>query len=266
MSFVGSEFIFNGTSSLEFGLYLYTQIGNASQETAQFAASPKFQEDKPLRRYRSLCYGAAFEDNLKFKLVFGANPALADSRRPYDRSDLEKIASWLTGHTEYQWLYIVQDDMESVRYHCYISGLQSVEVGSHQWGFQCDVVCDSPFGYLTPKTYSYTLNGTRTVMLRNRSSMNGYYSPALRFSGAGDFSISNQTDSGRTMRFSGIPASAGTITVDSENQIIQAESGLNLYPYFNFKFLRLVRGDNTLVLSGSGKLDIMCEFPINIGG
>ena len=50
MSFTGTEFIFDGTSSYEYGLCLYSQIDNTSQGNTEWASNVKMFEDRPYRR------------------------------------------------------------------------------------------------------------------------------------------------------------------------------------------------------------------------
>lgn len=268
MSFLGTEFIFDGTSSLEYGLCLYYQMGDASQDNTEWASNVKMFEDRPYRRYASYCYGGSLEDSLEFKLVFGVSEERKASNGAYDRWEMQKIASWLTGHRGYRWLEIVQDDLTYVRYHCYITELQAVEIGGSHWGFSCKVTCDSPYGYLPPETFTYAVDGSATVILHSRSSINDPYFPALRIQqdAVKNISIKNVTDGGREFLLTEIPASRGEISLDSNRGILTCEVGLNLYPYCNFKFPRLLRGDNQLVLTGSGTYTFTCEFPVNIGG
>ena len=57
-----------------------------------------------------------------------------------------------------------------------------------------------------------------------------------------------------------------TFEVDNENGVITNNMDLNLYPYFNFEFFKLVCGDNLLEVVGNCMLEIQCEFPVNVGG
>ena len=268
MSFTGTEFIFDGTSSFAFGLCLYSQIDNTSQGNTEWASNVKMFENRPYRRHQSYCYGGSLEDSLKFKLVFGVSEDRKDTLGEYDRWEMQKIASWLTGHRGYRWLEIVQDDLTYVRYHCYMDNLEAVEIGGRHWGFACDVTCDSPYGYLAPQTFTYVVNNTETITLHSLSSANDPYFPVLRIhqSSGTDFSVKNVTDGNRTFTLTGIPTGSGNILLDCDHGVLTCDAGLNLYPYCNFKFPRLLRGDNQLILTGSGTYTFTCEFPVNVGG
>lgn len=85
--------------------------------------------------------------------------------------------------------------------------------------------------------------------------------------GGGGISIQNLSDNNRTFQFKELPGGNSlTIYVDNKNQVITDSMDLNLYPYFNMKFMRLVKGDNLLKITGNAEVKFICEFPVNIGG
>ena len=85
--------------------------------------------------------------------------------------------------------------------------------------------------------------------------------------GGDGISIQNLSDNNRTFKFKELPGGNSlTIYVDNKNQVITDSMDLNLYPYFNMKFMRLVKGDNLLKITGNAEVKFICEFPVNIGG
>ena len=85
--------------------------------------------------------------------------------------------------------------------------------------------------------------------------------------GGDGISIQNLSDNNRTFQFKALPGGNSlTIYVDNKNQVITDSMDLNLYPYFNMKFMRLVKGDNLLKITGNAEVKFICEFPVNIGG
>ena len=206
---------------------------------------------------------------LEFTLVFGPNMESIDANSSMDRYDIDAITAWLTGHNGYKWLMIVQDDMELFRYKCIVSGLRLITYGNMPWAFSCTISCDSPFAYMIPETISYTVSGTSTVTLRNRGGYNGFYRPKMEITmNSGDsITIQNQSDGNRAFQFADLPGGNSlVISIDNQNQVITNSQNLNLYPYFNMKFMRLVRGDNVLQITGNATVSFICEFPVNIGG
>lgn len=267
MSFYGASFSFDGISCEEYGLMLY-DFGSVSQGDSKFAPGMEISEERVRRRLHPLFYGTSYDEPLEFQLVFGAGEYAASRGECLDRQDMERIASWLTGRDGYKWLQIDQPDLAGIRYRCILTDLETIEVGMCKWAFQCSVHCDSPFAYTLPKTFSYDISGTQDVVLRSRSTMNEPYYPQIvvKMNGGNTVSIINHTDGDREFKLTEIPQPQDAVTVDCENGILTASSGLNLYPYFNFKFPRLVRGDNQLTISGNCQVTFTCEFPVNVGG
>jgi len=267
MAFWGDEFIFDGIPCSDFGLMVY-HFGSNGQDDVSFQ-NGNIIEDRISSRYDALTYGLVQNQSLEYTLVFGANMESIDAGASIDRYEVEAVATWLTGHSTRKWLTIVQSDMESFRYKCMISELRLITYGDMPWAFSCKVSCDSPFAYTFPEEYIYTVKGKTQIRLLNRSSFNGYYRPTIEIAlhNGRDFSIQNTTDGNRLFEFKGVPSSGSlVITVDNKNQIITNNMDLNLYPYFNMRFLRLCRGDNYLNITGDATVKFICEFPTNIGG
>ena len=267
MAFWGSEFIFNGLPCSEYGLMVY-HFGSNGQEDVSFQ-NGEVVEDRIPGRYDALTYGLVQNQSLEYTLVFGANMESIDANESIDRYEVETIAAWLTGHNTRKWLTIIQDDMESFRYKCFISELKLITYGDMPWAFSCRVSCDSPFAYTIPEEYSYAVNGEDKFILFNRSSFNGFYRPKMEISmhGGNSVSIQNLSDGNRTFTFRSLPGGKDlVIYVDNKNQVITNNMDLNLYPNFNMKFMRLVHGDNVLKIMGDATVKFICEFPVNIGG
>ena len=266
MSFYGSSFSFDGVSCEEYGLMLY-DFDNATQGNSKFA-SVDISEDRVYQRPRSLFYGTTYKNPLEFKLVFGADEYAAEQREPIDRQDMEVIGSWLTGHNSYKWLEIDQPDLDGIRYRCIITDLEMLEIGFDKWAFECTVHCDSPFAYTMPQVFSYSVDGTSDIVLHSRSSSNLTYFPVVQIQlrGNGSVKIVNHGSHDDTFEINGFPQASDTVVINGETGEMMADSGLNVYPYCNFKFPRLVRGDNHLTISGNCIVTYTCEFPVNVGG
>lgn len=267
MAFWGTEFIFDGIPCSEYGLMVY-QFGSEGQEDVSFQ-NGEIVEDRIPGRYDALTYGLIQNHALEYTLVFGANMKSVDANKGIDRYEVDAIATWLTGHSTRKWLTIVQEDMEAFRYKCFVSELKLITYGDMPWAFSCRISCDSPFAYTLPEEYEYTVNGEEQFVLFNRSSYRGFFKPYIQITinGGDEVSIENLSDNNRTFKFSSLPGGNSLeIYVDNKNQIITNNMDLNLYPYFNMKFMRLVHGDNTLKISGNATVKFVCEFPVNIGG
>lgn len=266
MAFNGCYFRFDGISCKEYGLRLYGMSQLSSDEVLHTGTD--IVEDRTPNRYGSFFYGTVANTPLQFNLTFGIDIGASDKRAFLSRLDLNDVASWLVGHNEYKYLEIEQPDMEEIRYRCIITNLRHSDIGGGLWGFTCTVTCDSPYAYHCPKEYRYEIDGSETVRFYNACTCLNYYKPKIIISpdSAGTFSIKNESDDGRITKLTNLPAVNSSIVLDSENEVITCTDIANPYSYFNFKFFRLVRGMNILTFTGSGVFEMICEYPVIVGG
>lgn len=267
MAFWGSNFIFDGMSCDSFELMMYDFNDNGLSEDNE-VSSVSIVEEVVGKQWRPYFYGTKHENKLEFEIVFGVNQDRIDRGQYLSRHEIDEVAAWIAGHDGYKWLEIEQEDMEHVRYRCIVTSLTIVEYGRIPWALKASITCDSKFAYTYPREYSYDIDGSYTIHFMNESSMNSYYKPIILYHPVadGNLEIVNETDGNRIFKFTDLPASTGTLHVDNEHGVIIGDSGINLYPLFNFKFFRLKRGYNVLHVSGKGKLTFVCEFPVSVGG
>lgn len=267
MSLCESSFSFNGISCTEFDLSIYElsdhQIGDGS-----FAGTADIIEESIASRYKPLFYGVRYTKKLEFQMTFGLNDDRLDKGQPITIQEADAIATWLIGHNEYKYLIIDQDELEDVRFKCMVTSLEEITYGQSLWAMRATITCDGPYAYRHPSPISFDIDSSAEITLDNLSSHNGYYRPVVQFkpTAGGDLVIQNVTDNGRIFEIKNIPASVIDLQIDNETLVITNSAGLNLYDGFNKKAFRLKRGENNLLVSGSGELIFHCEFPVNICG
>lgn len=191
MAFWGHSFTFNDIPCEDFELMIY-DIDGTSQSTGKFSSGVTVIEDKVSAHWKPYFYGVKLDNKLKFTMVFGVNQKRVDENKFLDRYELEAIAAWLTGHNKYMWLEIQQEDLAYVRYKCIVTGLEMVEFGMLPWALRATIECDSPYAYLYPQTFEYTVNGEQTISFYNESSHNGYYMPVLILEAIQNIRISDE--------------------------------------------------------------------------
>lgn len=271
MSFIAKKFSFNRIPCEEYGLCIYDIDGN-NNEATPFTSVGKLQTDMISSTGRNFLYGRKFETPLEFNLIFGVDPLRGIKMYEHlDRYEMDAIANWLTGPNQYAWLEIEQPDMEIVRYHCIISELKPIHLSWIPWAFSANIVCDSPYGYMYPKTYNYTCSGTTTISLVSRATIQPLYYPKLNIqpNGSNTISIVNKSCNNEEIKFTSLPFnSTYKVLIDNELEKIECSntSYPNLYQYFNFNWLPLKHGMNKLEVKGNCKLEFICEFPVNFGG
>lgn len=286
MAFWGCKFSFDGISCEKYELMIYN-VGSESQGETTFAHVASIQEERVGNHWRPLFFGVTYENKLECEMVFGLNQERIEEQRHLSRQEMAAISSWLAGHPDYKWLEIEQDDMAGIRYRCMVTDLKVIEQDGLPWAFRATFTCDGPYAYMLPCEYAYTVDGELVIEFNNLSDHNGYYDPIIMLSlsspsltdesnniltdekeivlktGNG-FVIENQTDR-RTTQFTNLPKSVTKIVLDNKHGVITSDTSDNLYKHFNFRFLRLKRGLNTLKFSGYGTVTFRCEFPVSVG-
>lgn len=276
MAFWGHSFVFNEIPCEDFDLMVY-DVGSATQSQGRFASGVTIVESQVPTRWKPYFYGTKMEQKQSFTMVFGVNEKRLDEGKYLDRYELEAIASWLTGHKQYLWLEIEQGDMRYFRYRCIVTELNMVEYGNIPWALQATVVCDGPYAYLYPQEFRFDVeSGETEISIFNESSHNGYFYPLLYIVLGNDkptkVTITNKSDNDRETAIGSeekpIPTTISRIDIDNDHGVLSCAEGLNLYQYFNFKFFRLLRGQNNLIVKTDAPvtLSFVCEFPVNIGG
>lgn len=276
MAFWGRSFIFNDIPCEDFDLMIY-DVGSTTQSAGTFASGVTIVDSYVPSRWKPYFYGTKLENKLSFTMVFGVKPCRIEEGRYLDRDEMEAIASWLCGHTQYLPLQIQQDDMRYFVYHCIVTELKVVEYGNIPWALSATFTCDSPYAYLPPQEFSFQINAGEdcSVSFYNESSLNRYFYPVVEFefeSSPTYLSIINHSDNDRECGIGiGEKQIEGNVTmvhIDNDHGIISNDADINLYDAFNFKYFRLLRGQNELTVRASAPatMKILCEFPMDIGG
>lgn len=249
MSFYGSDFIYDGISSSDFGLKI-SNFGEDSSTTP--GASVELFTESIYRRQKSYLFGVQQTPVLTIPITITVSYELS-------AVDASIVSRWLFGKLNYKKLQIIQPDMQYVYFNCIFTNPEVIRVGNIIRGFNTQIVCDSPFAWEYPKpvTYLYSLENytvSDTITYNNYSDNADYTYPAIeivtnRF--GGDFTITNLTDSNRAFTFSGLNANE-TLMVDNELQIIQSsETNENRIQNFNYNWFRLLPNINKITLSGN---------------
>lgn len=263
--FTACRFTFDGISCDAYGLMLY-DISSVSSVDAAFATAKIQEEDIPSQG-KPFFYAVTREEPLEFTLTFGPNMDRVDDGEHLSKPELSSISKWLC-KDGYKKLAIDQKDMADYFYRCIITELSPTSVNGVAWALTATVRCDGAYAYRTSQVYSIDASSGKGSLVINALHDNGpYYWPVVSIvpSGAGTISIHSEEDDGRQFQLSGLPDGVGTITIDGSKGIITSSTGVNIYPFCNFRFLRLLQGDNQIAVDGTCKVEIACEYPAFIG-
>ena len=147
--------------------------------------------------------------------------------------------------------------MQTSYFDCIFNEPKTVRNGNQIYGFNAEVVCNSAFGWETPKTTTYTYSASvvdSSVVFNNRSDDSGnYLYPNLVITMnniAGGLSITNSSDSNRVFSFAGLSGNE-VLTINCGLETLVSSTGLKRLSNFNKNFLRLVPGINNLRIQGN---------------
>jgi len=146
MSFYGRSFIFNGIPSESFGLYI-SDLDASGVSNSMGSYDVEVKEKKIFRRPTSYFYGASSIPHLEFDMTVLAEEELT-------AEDFEGVQKWLFGQDGYKTLQIDQYDMQEVVFYVILNSPEIIRVGNKIYGCKFRVICNSPFGFTFPKTYT----------------------------------------------------------------------------------------------------------------
>lgn len=233
------------------------------QDSVSFGNVADIIESRTTHRVQPIHQGVNYHaEPLEFKLVFGACD-------PLDRFDMERIAMWLTGYQDYQWLSIAQSDLEHVQFRCLVTELTPIYNIWIPYAFTATFVCDCPYAYGLPFEKRSTISGKTTINVDNDTSVREYLKPKIIFqksAGVTELKVINKSDNNREFILTDLPAAAMEITIDNNNGIITHNAGdVNVYNGFNGKLFRMVPGVNQLEVTGNGTFTITGRTLHNVG-
>lgn len=247
MAFYGYTFIFKDIPSEVYNLYISSPDGGMVETSG--SGDVELLTQKVFRNPKPYLLGVQQAPVLTFDVQFLSPDELLSE-------DVRLIQSWLFGQQTYNKLQIVQPDMQDIYYNCFITNPRIVRVGNLIRGISGTVICDSPFAWEYPKTFSLDYpNGTANVNISiDNISDNTYYEFPSVFIRMDDFGgtvrLTNNSDNGRVFEFTGLQAFE-EITVDNEKCIITSNTGLRRLSNFNKNWFRLLNGLNNINAFGN---------------
>jgi len=250
MGFYGRSFIYDGIPSETYNLYISDIDANAINNSMA-SSSMDIKEQKIFRRATPYLYGMTPSPNLEFSFS-------AFSEDEIDASGFELISKWLFSSRSYKAFQIDQPDIQDVVFYSVLQDPEVVRVGGLIQGFTCNVVCNSPFAFKFPKTTTYTYTTEivdSTEIYYNGSDDTGNYlyptSMTITMNNTdGDVSITNLNDDNRVVSYTGLSGNE-VLTISPMYETLSSSTGLNRLGNSNYKFLRLVAGENQLQIEGN---------------
>lgn len=289
MAFYADTFVFNGTDCSAYDLVLL-DIRQAQSDSVSLASGPEISEDFVNRQWKPYFYGVTRPNKLTFQMSVGLKDCRMQAGTFLTRTEIANIMRWLTGPNTYRWMSIKQNDMMVApayalplyQYKCMITDVQLQFIDDHPWGMTFTVTCDSPYAYQGIESPSFIVlpNGYEdSISLTSKSCLEQLFYPIITI----DYSnvvpsklyITNNTTD-QELELVDIPSDVTQIVIDGEHRVLRSTPERNLYAGFNFVFVGLARGANSLTTtnvstagSGSASPRVILEFtgnyPVDIG-
>lgn len=239
------KFLFDNTLSTDYDMFI-VDINGGGVTDGLGGDGTELITDSVYRKSKPYLYGTTQSTQLEFDLTFA-------SSKQIDRIQLAKIQRWLFGKRNYSKLQILQCDLDTVYFNCFLLNPTVTSVGNMPYSFTCKVVCDAPWAWEFPKrkTFSSSLFET-DVVFYNDSDNTDYMYPYNEFTLnalTSSLKVVNYSDNGRIAEFVNLVPNE-TITLDNQKQIITSSTGLNRLGNFNKNWFRLVSGVNKLRIVG----------------
>jgi phage-related protein len=190
-------------------------------------------------------------------------------RRNFTVNEIREILGRLTGYQGYKKFYLYKDEvLENMYYNVHVIDASFEKAGEDIVAITFSAECDSQFAWVDESiTYE---NGSieETIRLQvNSDDKYNYLLPTVVITpdcGINSFSIINVTDNNREVVIDNV-SSGEVITMDSKHNIITSTIPRNFSEDFNYKFIRLLSGENELQISGPCSITFNMSLPRKVG-
>lgn len=239
------KFLFDGVLSTDYDMYI-VNLNDSGVKDNMASDQMEIIQDMIYRKNKPYLYGTTQTGQLEFELTFA-------SSKPVDRIQSAKIQKWLFGKKKYSKLQILQCDLDTVYFNCFLLKPTITSVGNLPYAFTCTVSCDAPWSWEFPKKKTFASNLFESnIVFYNDSDDSDYLYPHNVFTLDNlttSLKVINLSDNNRTSEITNISPNE-TITLDNYRQIITSSTGLNRLGNFNKNWFRLVQGVNKLKIIG----------------
>lgn len=185
-------------------------------------------------------------------------------------NEVREILSRLTGFQGYKKMYVLNKEgmYENFYFMVRTNDVDFEKSGDKIVGIRFTMECDSQFAWVNDDYSFVTENNDDTINLNVISDDKyNYLLPVVTItsnSALSSLSIFNMTDNNRETKIDNISAGE-TITINSKRNIISSTNQRNFSADFNYKFLRLLSGENELLISSPITINFSMNLPRKVG-
>lgn len=239
--------VFDGQALDLYGLYLAdTKTGI---EEYDLGANYKINSDSVKNNIYT--FGIEEDGVLEFELCLMRD-------YPLNQYDISEISRLLFDHKTYKKLQLITDDMEDRYVMCKLNSPKKIVFGNMCYGFRFTVVCDGQYWYENENTIGLTSG--ESINIYNDCDTNNTVDTrvTIKSNDTGDIKIINATTGKEVVITS---AKQGEIIeMNSRLQTIKSSMFSYTYDRFNFEWLTLAKGYNTIAVIGNADVTICYRF------
>lgn len=278
--FSAAYFTYNGIFSGQYGLRIASFEDSSMQDTAQ--VTPTINTVKPAKSNKFYLTGVSYDKAPTFDFMI-------ISELPIDIYGRREILTWLEGANSFKELIIHQPEFEDIVYHCIFTVTSIKYHKGNCIGFSVSATFSSPYQESTHIKKVIKSDGIEqyVTIINNSDIQEQYVYPTVKFTAYGNLSggeqiiIQNITDdAGGTRKFffknllKENDENGVSVEVDNELKKITSEEDLSLLQNFCYSeedtvskknWLRLRKGENVLLVTINGTVEIDCPQYMKIG-
>lgn len=165
----GSHFIFDGTDSRDYNLFLCSFDGAQEENLSMGLGIEAITMEL---RDNTIDYGGKYNEVLTFQ--FSACLDDRQGNKVFDRKQVREIVNWLSSK-ELKWLSFYDEDDVEYWYFCRFTNIETKKFCGQVIGFNFEVTCDSPYAYSDIKivkinnfiNHDATTNGLESVIYKH---------------------------------------------------------------------------------------------------
>lgn len=264
-----TDFLFDNQRASDFGCIICSFDGGA--ETAS-GGEIEYNVVKTPNRDKYTFYGAQFDSVITWTFSICKNPCKNDTLY-FDQYEESMITKWLLKTDGYKSFQFNHEGYEDIFYNVYIN-LSPHQIAGKTVGFDLEVTSDCAYGFSDVITRKATINNFAPLILNIHSDINTYILPYVKVNGTGNAYISNDNDElqnadlDKATEIKNMAENESwNFIMDSDTDmitVIDSDTGqttaLSDPNKFNWYFLRLVDGINTITTKSKSDIDIEIQY------
>lgn len=246
-----TDFLFDNQRASDFGCMICSFDGGA--ETAS-GGEIEYNVVKAPNRDKYTFYGVKEISVIKWKFSICKNPCKNDNLR-FNQYEESMIAKWLMKTDGYKTFQFDQEGYEDIFYKVIIY-IVPHQIFGETVGFDLEVTSNCNYGFTDTIIKKANISHSTPLILNIHSDLNTYIFPYVKIiNGMGDFYIKNNSD--RLQKATELENVVNEIVIDSDTDMVY---GIQKPNDFNWNFLRLVDGINTIITNSDSDIEIEIRY------